>query len=189
VYGGTQAFDVRFMDVRIAALGNAVHPIVYRFPPGFTVESAYVATLGRQHCMIFSPWVSPYIVLQPPTEAERAAFVETATQSGVSDAGESTLVTAPACAHPNGAAEVVHPAMPDYPFAAARMEQTGTAQIFVWVLPNGAVANSGIYKSSGVASLDSSSLVAATQSTYKAQIYRCEAVAGEYLFRVEYRAR
>lgn len=81
-------------------------------------------------------------------------------------------------------ARVVAPASVEYP-AAAR-GTTGLAIIAVALDTTGAVADVRVYQSSRSKELDNAALDAARHSRYAPAVFRCEPVAGAYLFRAEF---
>jgi protein TonB len=88
------------------------------------------------------------------------------------------------CAAPDVPAHVVDTATAETPEVAQEQGLTGTTQVEVSIDPDGAITATSIYRSSGSQALDTAALAAARQSTYKADVRNCEAVAGSYLFTV-----
>jgi len=91
---------------------------------------------------------------------------------------------APSCTAPDVAAHVVNTATAETPEVAQEQGVTGTTQVEVSIDPDGRITATSIYRSSGSQALDNAALAAARQSTYKADVRDCEAVAGSYLFTV-----
>ena len=93
----------------------------------------------------------------------------------------------PACKTPYQDATVVQQAQPEYP-DSAREQGLGEVQVAVKVTigPSGSLVNATISQSAGNMALDQAALAAARQSTYAPKIVNCEAVEGDYLFRVTF---
>lgn len=93
----------------------------------------------------------------------------------------------PACKTPYQDATVVQQAQPEYP-DSAREQGLGEVQVAVRVTigPSGSLVNAAISQSAGNMALDQAALAAARQSTYAPKIVNCEAVTGDYLFRVTF---
>jgi len=103
---------------------------------------------------------------------------------GPSGPAGPTESPAPSCTAPDIAAHVVNTATAETPEVAQEQGVTGTTQVEVSIGPDGRITAASIYRSSGDQALDNAALAAARQSTYKADIRDCEAVAGSYLFTV-----
>lgn len=103
---------------------------------------------------------------------------------GPTGPAEPTQSPAPSCTAPDIAAHVVFTAAADTPEIAREQGATGTTQVEVSIDPDGKITATSIYRSSGSQALDNAALAAARQSTYKADVRDCEAVAGSYLFTV-----
>jgi len=103
---------------------------------------------------------------------------------GPSGPVEPTEPPAPSCTAPDVAAHVVNTATAETPEVAQEQGVTGTTQVEVSIDPDGRITATSIYRSSGSQALDNAALAAARQSTYKADVRDCEAVAGSYLFTV-----
>jgi TonB family protein len=84
-------------------------------------------------------------------------------------------------------ATVVNQAQPEYP-DAARDLGLGEVQVAVQVTiaPSGQLVGTKIAQSAGNMSLDNAAVAAARQSTYSPKIVNCQAVQGDYLFRVTF---
>ena len=91
---------------------------------------------------------------------------------------------APSCTAPDVPAHVLNTATAETPEVAQEQGVTGTTQVEVSIDPDGKITATSIYRSSGSQALDNAALAAARQSTYKADVRACEAVAGSYLFTV-----
>jgi TonB family protein len=100
--------------------------------------------------------------------------------------GEGTTVT---CKDPYASARFDGPPVaPDYPAMARALGQTGTTLVKVSLTDTGAVDAVAIYRSSGSDALDRSALNAAQRSHYKPQLFRCDPVAGAYLYTANFAA-
>jgi TonB family protein len=97
-----------------------------------------------------------------------------------------TSMTEKDCPIAASRATTMRPAMPDYPSVARAAGVTGTVQVFVRLDASGNVVETGIYKSSGNATLDAAARRAAQDSSYSPEIYRCEPIPGTYLFRADF---
>jgi TonB family protein len=91
-----------------------------------------------------------------------------------------------ACAQPYQLAHVVKAEQPVYPESAKFVHATGTALVRVDVLEDGSVAHTSLFRSSGNQALDVSAIKAATASSYAPALFRCNPIAGAYIFRVEF---
>jgi protein TonB len=105
-------------------------------------------------------------------------------QIGPTGPVEPTETPAPSCSAPEIAAHVLTTATAETPEVAQEQGITGTTQVEVSIDPDGKITATSIYRSSGSQALDNAALAAARQSTYKADVRDCEAVAGSYLFTV-----
>jgi protein TonB len=93
----------------------------------------------------------------------------------------------PACKTPFQDATVVQQAQPDYPDSARELG-LGEVQVAVQVTigPTGSLVDAKIAQSANNMALDQAALAAARQSTYAPKIVNCQAVQGDYLFRVTF---
>ncbi len=82
-----------------------------------------------------------------------------------------------------------YPVQPQYPFIARSMGATGVVSVRVALNADGSVADASVYKSSGFESLDQSAVKAAQATHYLPQLFRCEPIAGVYIFKAEFTAR
>jgi TonB family protein len=98
--------------------------------------------------------------------------------------------SANSCLKPYAHAKVDgYPMQPQYPVIARSMGATGMSAVRVALNADGSVAGASIYKSSGFDSLDQAALQAALATHYKPEIFRCEPIAGAYIFRAEFAVR
>ena len=97
---------------------------------------------------------------------------------------EPTEAPTASCSAPDVPAHVLVTATAETPEVAQEQGVTGTTQVEVSIDPDGRITATSIYRSSGSRALDDAALAAARQSTYKADVRDCEAVAGSYLFTV-----
>jgi len=104
--------------------------------------------------------------------------------TGPAEPSAPTEAPTASCAAPDVPAHVVDTATAETPEIAQEQGLTGTTQVEVSIDPDGAITATSIYRSSGSQALDNAALAAARQSTYKADVRNCEAVAGSYLFTV-----
>ena len=88
------------------------------------------------------------------------------------------------CAVPFREATVTVPRRPVYPQSVKALNLGLLAsEVEITVDPSGKVASAGIYKSSGNAAVDAAALQAANGSSYAPKLFKCQAVAGNYLFK------
>lgn len=92
----------------------------------------------------------------------------------------------PTCGVPDVAATTTQAATPDYPNAAIIIHATGRVTVLVALDAEGDVRNATVYKSSGYPFLDRSGVAAARASKYAPEYHNCLAVAGVYLFIVDF---
>jgi protein TonB len=97
--------------------------------------------------------------------------------------GEGMTLT---CKDPYASARLDQAARLDYPMMAREMGQTGTTLVKVSLTDTGAVDAVSIYRSSGSTYLDQAAIHAAQQSQYRPQLFRCEPVAGAFLFKANF---
>ena len=126
--------------------------------------------------------------------AERATRVEAQRAlDGAASATPTTLqATASApltCAEPFRPASVNKPFQASYPLAAQFARVTGKTFVLVEVAPAGDVAGAFVVGTSGSRDLDEAARAAAEKTTYRAERFRCDAVAGSYLFQVDFTGR
>jgi TonB family protein len=95
---------------------------------------------------------------------------------------------APSCPKPYTEARIDgHPVQPQYPAIARVTGESGLVMVRLRLNADGSVASASIYKSSGFVSLDRSAIQAASSTHYLPELFRCEPVAGAYIFRAEFR--
>jgi TonB family protein len=94
-------------------------------------------------------------------------------------------VAARACPQPNRDAEVTRAQQPEYPQSGKRSWPV-TVQVEVTIDPSGNLIASRIYKSSGNQAIDEAALRSASGSKYASKLVNCQAVTGDYLFRVDF---
>jgi TonB family protein len=90
------------------------------------------------------------------------------------------------CAQPYRWAATIAKAEADYPEIALMQGATGTAIVLVALDAQGSIVAIRLYGSSGSTALDDATKRAAAKTTYTAEVFRCEAVAGDYLFVVDF---
>jgi TonB family protein len=134
---------------------------LYRFGPRF-VASRGSAAAGRAIVASFNP----------STPAVAASVV----------AAEPEL----ACAEPYAIPRTLLAAPANYPPEARAAGQTGLVIVAVDLGPNGAVENTNIVSSTAIDTLTQEAVKAAKATKYAPELFRCQAVAGTYLFRVGY---
>ncbi|MGA2759023.1 MAG: hypothetical protein ABSF08_01720 [Candidatus Cybelea sp.] len=94
------------------------------------------------------------------------------------------------CAHPFTQATVTHAVQPRFPWFAQRLIGFSyTSEIEVAVGQNDAILDAWVYKSSGVAVLDTTALSAARASSYASAVSYCQKAEGDYLFRADFEAQ
>lgn len=96
---------------------------------------------------------------------------------------------AQACAVPYAFARTTQKAEADYPAVAREARVMGTATVRVDLDETGRVVQARVFRSSGNSSLDDEALNAATRSRYAPETFRCQGLAGSYLFVVDFRMR
>lgn len=99
---------------------------------------------------------------------------------------EPTATPKPACSVPNVPASAVDVVAPTIPESADYVGEA-QAQVRVTLQPTGAVEAVAIYRTAGNPALNREALRVARQSTYRAEIRNCVAVAGDYLFTVDFK--
>jgi TonB family protein len=82
-----------------------------------------------------------------------------------------------------------HAVAPQYPLVAQEGGQTGRVFVRVALNADGSVANVSLYKSSGFTALDQAAMNAAAQTKYLPEVFRCEPIAGAYLFSASFSGR
>lgn len=98
-------------------------------------------------------------------------------------ATNGSVVASASCARPNTDVAITNPAPPDLPKGAHPKRPT---LLKVTITPSGVVSRVDMVQSSGDWKADTAAAQAATHSTYTVATRNCKAVAGTYLFRVEY---
>lgn len=98
----------------------------------------------------------------------------------------TAAATEPACPGKAHDARVVDAVTPERPAIAAEEGALGRVQVRVDLAPTGAVISASVYVSSGNAALDGAAVEAARRSTYEAAGDGCRAIAGSYVFTVDY---
>lgn len=84
------------------------------------------------------------------------------------------------CSQPNHEATAIKAVSPEYPPGYGNLDRT--AVVIIEVAPTGALAESHIFRSSGIAAMDEAALQSARQSTYSPKIVNCTAISGRYIF-------
>jgi TonB family protein len=136
-----------------------------------------------------------HLHIDPPSQGEDAR-VKAVFDALDPAAAPTALVKIPgsvstlSCAKPYTIASVDgYPMQPQYPGIARAQGATGAASVRVALNADGSVVGTSIYKSSGFDSLDQSALQAAQATHYRPEIFRCEPIAGAYIFKAEFTAR
>ncbi len=94
-----------------------------------------------------------------------------------------------ACATPFAEAVTYEAVEPDYPWAARQNGDTGTVLVDVKLSREGAVEDTAIRYSSGSTWLDRAALDAAAKSKYHTEVFLCDKVRGEYVYRADFAGR
>jgi TonB family protein len=94
---------------------------------------------------------------------------------------------AQACSAPDRAAGVLTSAIPDYPEIARMQGVAGSALVQVELAPSGRPEHAAIARSSGNEYLDREALRVVLASRFTPATSGCEALAGRYLYEVEFR--
>lgn len=146
------------------------HPIAH--PP-------HVTSSSNPHVIAAEP-------VPTPGNATPGPDVTDAPPSGPvsSPAPTPTPTPKPLCAVPNVAARAVNVMNASIPDGVSSGDVT--ARVRVTLEANGSVANVSIYQSAGNMLLDRAAMLAARQSTYRAEIRNCMPVGGDYLFTVNF---
>jgi TonB family protein len=110
------------------------------------------------------------------------AFVRTV------DAVDDGTLEPSACAQPYRPVHVVRSAVPDVPVMARQQGITGRVIVLVYIDERGNLTFGSIASSPSVI-LNYSALTAARQSTFQPALFRCNAIASNYLFAVDYMQR
>ena len=107
--------------------------------------------------------------------------------ANISAAGAEELNPATAsCTVPNHQAKTIIAVPAETPPIAAQDYLTGTADVQVDIDANGSTIGAYIMKSSGVPILDRAALKAARESSFQPEVRDCAAVAGSYIFQVDF---
>jgi TonB family protein len=80
-------------------------------------------------------------------------------------------------------------ATPVYPPAAAAQHASGTVRVEIDLAADGSVLDATLYQSSGNPFLDAAALDAAPNRAYLPEIFRCEPIAGTYLYRTVFHSK
>ena len=123
-----------------------------------------------------------FIVTTLALQALSPALALTPADASITGAPAASLVAA-ACANPTAEARVVTAAEPALPQG---LKMGGTVNVGVTIAPNGHVIRTTILRSSGNSRVDEAAVDAARHSTYSPKRVNCGAVAGSYLFHVEF---
>jgi TonB family protein len=117
-----------------------------------------------------------------------AAVVAFSPLAATTASAQQNLSQAPGrnCEAPNVTAATIYAEQPDTPAMATVMHLTGTTLVQVDLDPSGAITGTSVAKSSGTPLLDFAALKAARASTFRAEVRNCTAVAGSYLFEVQF---
>jgi TonB family protein len=136
--------------------------------------------------------------LGPPAKAPNDAFAaEYAKDIAQAEAGysldspaaEATVLPREpklVCAHPLVDAKTLHVFQPAYPEIARREAHIGFVQVAVELDASGNVASTRVYRSSGWDELDAATRDAAARTTYSPEIFRCQPIASQYIFRSDF---
>jgi TonB family protein len=90
------------------------------------------------------------------------------------------------CATPFASAAVSDAAPADLPAIAAGQNVTGITEVRIVLDPGGRLTEQSVLASSGNRWLDRAALVAAKQSSYRAEVRACAPVGGAYAFVVDF---
>ncbi len=93
------------------------------------------------------------------------------------------------CSEPFVDLRTVHVLSPVYPNSARLSGITGSAVIEIFVSDENEVHGASIYKSSGNPDLDQAAILAAIGTTYMAEVFDCQRIPGNYLFRGDFAGR
>ncbi len=135
--------------------------------------------------------IGPESVPQGPRAQETLDFRTTIANEGKTQA-VITPQRAPdskplTCGEPFVNAGVVgRAAVPAYPTAARKAGATGTVEVKVTLDAAGTVIAAAVYKSSGNADLDASSIASARATKYRPSTFLCRPEAGAYLFEADF---
>jgi TonB family protein len=205
-YAGGSRFQIPFAGVTAADPGNsktAPSPIVVRFAQPTDVESASVSSIDGIDCAIHDPYISPKLLPRggkvydaryagPPSEAlyrgwsrTWPSFIAQAVAAVPLAAPEGQQTGTPECEIGYANAYVTHAQqarLPDtysFPF-------NGTVILRVTIAASGTHAGTQIVKSSHDQTFDNSALTSSAESTFVPSVYRCQPVAADYFFVVDF---
>lgn len=170
--------------------------IIHTPPPPTPTPAPTVAPKTRpRHTVAVIPVHVPHTINRPGPRASSepiavpgpsdAPYMPPQTP-GPTGSPETTATPKPACSAPNVPASAVNVVSPSIPQSADYVGES-QAQVRVTLQPSGAIQAVEIYRTAGNRMLDNEALRAARQSTYRAEIRDCVAVAGEYLFTVDFK--
>lgn len=97
-----------------------------------------------------------------------------------------TEAPGPACSDPNIEAKTINAISPDQTASGSAAGTSATAMIKVDLDASGHVIGVSVYASTGSLELDRAAMQAARESSYAPEMRDCQAVAGSYLFKVEF---
>jgi TonB family protein len=200
-------YDVPFASALAPGIsaGGTPSPVVVQFPGPVRLDGAYVAVAGGERCSApYQPWVGsdndavrigsvmtgrPRPPRLPddvsPNRARWDAFRTLAAAAAAPLSAGAPVTLAPlACKQPARAATTVHAAEPDVPTQAINRGASGVARVLVLLDARGALTGAQVVSSSLDRALDASALDAAKRAEFRPAIFRCEAVAGAYIFTV-----
>jgi hypothetical protein len=192
VYANGQRFDVPFAHAEVAPEGvpgqRAPAPFVVQFPDVADLESAYVGSLLSQdmpHCLIYSPFVGP------KAGGLKLLTIPDQPASGLPDRAVSVVpIKAP----------LPQPALPmncKVPYRAPYVGYQASAVGPLVLLIGAKVTVTAQLKSDGKVlgysvagapdgSLKNRAIQATVGSKFFPETYRCQAVAGQYVFKVNF---
>jgi len=171
----------------------------FEMPGGAAVESAYVEPLGADGASTI-PCVYNHYLVQSRAETIALPYYKQRTLLAESDAAtvhyskgvqleHATFradVSPPDCKQPYAEPKLLRANPPTYPELARRDGVTGMAQVLVELDNTGKPLSAAVAKSANNNDLDSAAELAALTSTYAPQLFRCQAIAGDYVFRAQF---